>query len=167
MFELEEDESAALVGGAERPAAAQRVPDRPDAQESMPLWVIPLLVAAVRRGLNVTTDCCRVAVRRTRRLMAGPRHLMRVHTAGKLSSMADDQYWIMQVFAVSSAGAVFKLMGKVPPLSLAAWRLQLTTLLLLPGCIINFRSLSPGARSGAHMGVVSKLSKQYLAARRM
>ena len=51
-----------------------------------------------------------------------------------------------QVFAVSSAGAVFKLLGTVPPLSLAAWRLQLTTLLLLPGCVINFRSLSPGTQ---------------------
>jgi hypothetical protein len=51
---------------------------------------------------------------------------------------------LRQVFAVSSAGAVFKLMGTVPPLSLAAWRLQLTTLLLLPGCAINFRSLPPG-----------------------
>ena len=52
----------------------------------------------------------------------------------------------MQVIAVSSAGAVFKLLGAVPPLSLAAWRLQLTTLLLLPGCVANFRSLSPGAK---------------------
>ena len=53
----------------------------------------------------------------------------------------------LQVFAVSSAGAVFKLMGAVPPLSLAAWRLQLTTLLLLPGCVVNFRGLTPGMLS--------------------
>jgi len=55
----------------------------------------------------------------------------------------------VQVFAVSSAGAVFKLLAAVPPLSLAAWRLQLTTLLLLPGCVVNFRNLPPGACASA------------------
>ena len=50
----------------------------------------------------------------------------------------------VQVLAVSSAGAVFATMRKVPALTLAAWRLQLTTLLLVPGCIVNYRSLPSG-----------------------
>ena len=41
---------------------------------------------------------------------------------------------------------MFATMREVPALSLAAWRLQLTTLLLLPGCIINYRSLPSGER---------------------
>ena len=49
VFELEEDESAALVGGHEPHDAAQlRVSESATTQESMPFWVIPLLVAAVR-----------------------------------------------------------------------------------------------------------------------
>jgi hypothetical protein len=48
IFELEEDESAALVRSDEpRAAAESRIMDPADAQESMPIWVIPLLVAAV------------------------------------------------------------------------------------------------------------------------
>lgn len=41
---------------------------------------------------------------------------------------------------------MFATMREVPALSLAAWRLQLTTLLLLPGCIVNYRSLPSGER---------------------
>ncbi len=68
------------------------------------------------------------------------------------------------MFAVSSAGAVFKLMEAVPPLSLAAWRLQLTTLLLFPGCAVNFRSLPPGAH--LHTSARARLawSETWLAA---
>lgn len=55
----------------------------------------------------------------------------------------------MQVVAASSAGATFATMREVPALSLAAWRLQLTTLLLLPGCIFNYRSLPSGEPSSS------------------
>lgn len=39
---------------------------------------------------------------------------------------------VCSVVAVSSAGAVFQLIDEVPPLLRASWRLQLTSLLLLP-----------------------------------
>lgn len=39
----------------------------------------------------------------------------------------------VQVCAVSSAAAVFSMMGDVPPVTLAAWRLQLTTVILACG----------------------------------
>lgn len=45
------------------------------------------------------------------------------------------------VIAVSSAGAVFISMAEVSPVTLAAWRLQLTTVLLVPGGIVQLRSL--------------------------
>jgi hypothetical protein len=51
-----------------------------------------------------------------------------------------------QVLAVSSAATVFKLMAEVPPITLAAWRLQLTTLLLLPGAVVQYRALQPGVQ---------------------
>lgn len=38
-----------------------------------------------------------------------------------------------QVLAVSSAATVFSLMPEVPPLMLAAWRLQLTSVVLAAG----------------------------------
>ena len=47
VFELEEDESTALVGVAESRAAAEPNVSKPAVPESMPIWVIPLLVTAV------------------------------------------------------------------------------------------------------------------------
>lgn len=47
----------------------------------------------------------------------------------------------MQVLAVSSAAAVFSKMSDVPAITLAAWRLQLTSLVLLPGAIVQYRRL--------------------------
>lgn len=41
------------------------------------------------------------------------------------------------VFAVSSAAVVFQMMPLVPPITLAAWRLQLTGVLLLPGAAVQ------------------------------
>ena len=46
---------------------------------------------------------------------------------------------VAAVFAVSSAGAVFQLMAEVPPLLRASWRLQATSLVLLPMFIIHIR----------------------------
>lgn len=43
---------------------------------------------------------------------------------------------MMQVLAVSSAAAAFESMSDVPPLSLGTWRLQLTSVLLLPGAMV-------------------------------
>lgn len=47
---------------------------------------------------------------------------------------------ILALFAVSSAGAVFRTMTDVPPVLKAAWRLQATTIVLIPGFIIQWRS---------------------------
>jgi len=52
----------------------------------------------------------------------------------------------MGVLAVSSAGVVFSTMPDVPPINLAAWRLQLTSLLLIPGAIANWRKMSADRR---------------------
>jgi len=49
---------------------------------------------------------------------------------------------ILALFAVSSAGAVFRTMTEVPPILKAAWRLQATTIVLLPGFIIQWRRAS-------------------------
>ena len=57
VFELEEDESGPLVGrgtGAEQRGDAAPAKER----EGMPLWVIPLLTAAVRRGCQATRQAC-------------------------------------------------------------------------------------------------------------
>lgn len=50
-----------------------------------------------------------------------------------------------QVFAVSSAATVFQLMAEVPPITLASWRLQLTTLILAAGAAWQWRGLVGGA----------------------
>lgn len=50
----------------------------------------------------------------------------------------------LQILAVSSAATAFKLVSDVPAVTLAAWRLQLTGVLLLPGAIIQYRKLSSG-----------------------
>lgn len=50
----------------------------------------------------------------------------------------------VQVIAVSSAATVFSYMRDVPPLTLAAWRLQLTALLLCPGAVYQYRTLTAG-----------------------
>jgi drug/metabolite transporter (DMT)-like permease len=53
----------------------------------------------------------------------------------------------LAVCAVSSAAAVFSLMGDVPPLTLAAWRLQLTAVLLSAGAAAEARALPHAARA--------------------
>ena len=45
----------------------------------------------------------------------------------------------LSLLAVSSAGAVFQLIDGVAPLTKAAWRLQATTMVLLPGFIWQYR----------------------------
>lgn len=50
----------------------------------------------------------------------------------------------LQVVAVSSAATAFRSMREVAPMTLAAWRLQLTALLLFPGAVIQYRNLAPG-----------------------
>ena len=49
---------------------------------------------------------------------------------------------ILALFAVSSAGAVFRTMTEVPPILKAAWRLQATTVVLLPGFLIQWQQSS-------------------------
>ena len=48
------------------------------------------------------------------------------------------------LLAVSSAAVVFASIPDVPTFTLAAWRLQLTTLLLTPAAIHQYRQLTPG-----------------------
>ena len=47
--------------------------------------------------------------------------------------------------AVSSAAVVFASIPDVPTFALAAWRLQLTTVLLSPAAIFQYTKLTPGA----------------------
>jgi hypothetical protein len=53
------------------------------------------------------------------------------------------------VLAVSSAATVFSEMREVPALTLAAWRLQLTALVLLPGAVAQHRRLEPEDKARA------------------
>jgi len=62
-----------------------------------------------------------------------------------------------QVLAVSSAASVFGLMPDVPPMTLAAWRLQLTAAVLAVGAVVQWRRMvqrigSEAASQGAAMG---------------
>jgi hypothetical protein len=50
---------------------------------------------------------------------------------------------IAAVFAVSSAGVVFSFMKDVPPLTLAAWRLQLTSVYLIAGAAWQYARMPP------------------------
>ena len=55
--------------------------------------------------------------------------------------------WAMlfaSLVAVSSAAVVFASIPDVPTFTLAAWRLQLTTLLLTPAAIYQYRQLTAG-----------------------
>eukprot|EP00887_Chlorella_sp_A99_P004332 scaffold15.g4332.t1 len=54
---------------------------------------------------------------------------------------------IKLVFAVSSAGVVFALMTEVPALTLAAWRLQLTSVFLGVGAAVQWRSMASDVRA--------------------
>ena len=51
-----------------------------------------------------------------------------------------------QVFAVSSAGVIFAMVVEVPPLTLAAWRLQLTSVLLGVGAAVQLGRMPPADR---------------------
>ena len=51
-----------------------------------------------------------------------------------------------QVCAVSSAAVAFALMSEVPPITLAAWRLQLTAVLLGIGAAVQLRGMPPDDR---------------------
>lgn len=48
---------------------------------------------------------------------------------------------------MSSAGVVFVMMAEVPPITLAAWRLQLTCVLLGIGAAVQLARLPPAARA--------------------
>lgn len=50
----------------------------------------------------------------------------------------------LQVLAVSSAGAVFEQMRDVAPFTLAAWRLQLTSVILMCGALWQWRGMVSG-----------------------
>lgn len=51
------------------------------------------------------------------------------------------------ILAVSSAAAVFQKMREVAPITLAAWRLQLTSVILFVGAVHQFRAMSSEDRS--------------------
>ena len=55
---------------------------------------------------------------------------------------------IAQVLAVSSAATVFSLMSEVPALMLAAWRLQLTSVVLAAGAAWQWRGMVGGGGCG-------------------
>lgn len=58
--------------------------------------------------------------------------------------------WILligAVFGVSSAGALFQQVDEVPPLLRASWRLQLTTLVLAPFALIQWRNTGAEVKS--------------------
>lgn len=58
--------------------------------------------------------------------------------------------WILligAVFGVSSAGALFQQVDEVPPLLRASWRLQLTTLVLAPFALIQWRNTGSEVKS--------------------
>tara|TARA_B110000444_G_scaffold259555_1_gene303670 strand:+ start:10201 stop:11187 length:987 start_codon:yes stop_codon:yes gene_type:complete len=58
--------------------------------------------------------------------------------------------WILligAVFGVSSAGALFQQVDEVPPLLRASWRLQLTTLVLAPFALIQWRNTDTEVKS--------------------
>ncbi|KAK9915319.1 hypothetical protein WJX75_007587 [Coccomyxa subellipsoidea] len=69
------------------------------------------------------------------------------------------------VVAVSSAATAFRSMREVAPMTLAAWRLQLTALLLFPGAVIQYRNLAPAlqdeARQSGLLMLVSGLSLAF------
>lgn len=52
----------------------------------------------------------------------------------------------LQVLAVSSAGAVFEQMRDVAPFTLAAWRLQLTSVILMCGALWQWRGMVSGRK---------------------
>ena len=51
------------------------------------------------------------------------------------------------VLGVSSAGALFQQVDEVPPLLRASWRLQLTTLVLAPFAVLQWRQTSSEIKS--------------------
>lgn len=48
----------------------------------------------------------------------------------------------LQVCSVASAGVAFKWIGDVPPITLASWRLQITTLILAVASTIQWQAMS-------------------------
>ena len=60
------------------------------------------------------------------------------------NSVAPIFAWVIlavSILAVSSAGAVFQMISSVPPLLKASWRLQATSVILLPFAIYQYRNL--------------------------
>jgi drug/metabolite transporter (DMT)-like permease len=56
-------------------------------------------------------------------------------------------YTPSQVTAVSSAGVVFAKLVEVPPITLAAWRLQLTSVFLGVGAVVQLSRMPPADRA--------------------
>lgn len=54
---------------------------------------------------------------------------------------------VASVLAVSSAGVAFSFLKEVPPITLAAWRLQLTSVLLATGAVPQLCGMSPHDRA--------------------
>ena len=53
--------------------------------------------------------------------------------------------------SVSSAGVVFASLPEVPTFTLAAWRLQTTGFLLIPGAIYQYVNIPAGATAALHL----------------
>ena len=54
---------------------------------------------------------------------------------------------VLALFAVSSAGAVFRTMTDIPPILKAAWRLQATTIVLIPGFLYQWKTCEDEVKS--------------------
>ena len=108
-------------------------PQLSDHRPATPLWAWCLLYAAVSAhgGYHPAAPKCRLP----RAACASPVNpaLPCLHTC--------------QVTAVSSAGVVFAKLVEVPPITLAAWRLQLTSVFLGVGAAVQLSRMPPAARA--------------------
>jgi hypothetical protein len=120
-------------------------PAAADAQPPRPWWTLPLLAAAVRRGQGWRAQ--RERGRRPARGLAALRCIPL--PAPALAPPAPASLPAKQVLSVSSAGAVFQKLPDVPPVTLAAWRLQLTTLILAAGAVPQWRAMPAPDRARA------------------
>ncbi len=108
-----------------------------DQRARPPLWTWALLVAAVRTR------------RRRRRRQLAASLLARNFCSCALHRACVSHTTTppaLQVFAVSSAAVVFAMMSEVPAITLAAWRLQLTSVLLGIGATVQLLGMPPEDR---------------------
>lgn len=104
-----------------------------------PMWTWALLVAAVRPPPPPPPAC-----RRSCQLAAAVTGLCVLHRPTAVGCMPSSR--APQVLSVSSAAVVFAMMSDVPPITLAAWRLQLTSVLLGVGAAVQLCGMPPDDR---------------------